>query len=45
MFIQSKKVWIANQFFPAILEITDGKITDILPYGTSLLHGWGKIVI
>lgn len=34
MLIQSKKVWIADQFFPAILEILNGKITDILPYGT-----------
>ena len=34
MLIQSKKVWIADQFIAAAIEITDGKITDILPYGS-----------
>lgn len=34
MLIQSKKVWIADQFFPAVLEISGGKITGIFPYGT-----------
>ena len=34
MLIQSKKVWIADQFTPAAIEIQDGRITDILPYGT-----------
>ncbi len=34
MLIQSKKFWIADQFFPAIVEILDGKITDILAYGS-----------
>lgn len=34
MLIQSKKVWIADQFIAAAIEITDGKITEILPYGT-----------
>lgn len=34
MLIQSKKVWIADQFVPAMLEVTDGKISDILPYGS-----------
>lgn len=33
MLIQSKKIWIADQFVPAILKVTDGKIADILPYG------------
>lgn len=32
MLIQSKKVWIADQFFPAIIETGKGKITRILPY-------------
>ena len=32
MLIQSKKVWIADQFVPAVIEIHDGKITDVLPY-------------
>ena len=34
MLIQSKKIWIADQFVPAMLEVTDGKISDILPYGS-----------
>ncbi len=34
MLIQSKKIWIADQFFPAIIEILDNKITNILPYGS-----------
>lgn len=34
MLIQSKKVWIADQFFPAIIEMNDGKITNVLPYGS-----------
>ena len=34
MLIQSKKVWIADQFTAAAIEVTDGKITDILPYGS-----------
>lgn len=34
MVIQSKRVWIAGQFLAMLLEIKDGKITDILPYGT-----------
>ena len=34
MIIQSKQVWIAGQFPAMQLEVNDGKITDILPYGT-----------
>lgn len=34
MRIQSKKVWIADQFTPAILETDGGRITNILPYGS-----------
>jgi N-acetylglucosamine-6-phosphate deacetylase len=34
MLIQSKKVWIADQFIAAVIEVNDGKITDILPYGS-----------
>ena len=34
MIIQSKKVWIADQFTAAAIEVTEGKITDILPYGS-----------
>ena len=34
MLIQSKKVWIADQFIAAELEIENGKITEVLPYGS-----------
>ena len=34
MVIQSKKVWLADQFVPAAIEVNDGRITAILPYGT-----------
>lgn len=32
MIIQSKKVWIADQFIPAQLELEDGIIKEIYPY-------------
>ena len=34
MVIQSKKVWIADQFIPAIVEMDGGKITAVAPYGS-----------
>lgn len=34
MIIQSKKVWIADQFFPAQIEVNDGIITNVYDYGT-----------
>ena len=33
MIIQSKKIWIADQFLPAQIEMNDGKITGIYAYG------------
>lgn len=33
MIIQSKKVWIADQFIPAQVEVENGKIVRIAPYG------------
>ncbi len=33
MIIQSKQVWIADQFYPAQIEVEDGKIKEIYPYG------------
>lgn len=33
MIIQSKKVWIADQFIPAQIEVENGKIIRIAPYG------------
>ena len=34
MIIQSKKVWFADQFVEAQIEVKDGKIVDIYEYGT-----------
>lgn len=34
MLIQSKKIWIADQFVSAVLEIADGKIKDVFSYGS-----------
>ena len=34
MLIQSKKVWIADQFTPACIDIREGKIFEIYPYDT-----------
>ena len=31
MIIQSKKVWLADQFVPAALELEQGRITGIFP--------------
>ena len=39
MLIQGKKIWIADQFMAAGLEIKDGKITDIVPYGSRPADG------
>ncbi len=34
MIIQSKRVWVADQFFPFQIEIQDGKITSMYRYNT-----------
>ena len=34
MIIQSKKVWIGDQFFPASIEIKNKKIVHVFPYGS-----------
>ena len=34
MIIQSKGVWTAGQFIAAQLAVSNGKITDVLPFGT-----------
>ena len=34
MIIQSKKVWFADQFVAAQIEVADGRITGIYPYET-----------
>ena len=33
MIIQSKKVWIADQFLPAQIQMENGKIVAVAPYG------------
>ena len=33
MIIRSERVWISTQFVPADVEMEDGKITGIWPYG------------
>lgn len=33
MIIQSKKIWIADQFIPAQIEVENGKIIRVAPYG------------
>lgn len=35
MILQSKRVWVGGQFLPLQLDVQDGKIARILPYGTS----------
>lgn len=37
MIIQSKRVWIADQFLPAQIEIIDSKITNIFPFQTKIV--------
>lgn len=34
MILQSKKVWIADQFVPAAVRLEGGKIAEISPYGS-----------
>lgn len=34
MVLQSRRVWLAGQFVPAQLEIADGKIVNVYPFGT-----------
>ena len=34
MIIQSKRVWLAGQFYPAQLEIEGNKIVAVLDYDT-----------
>ena len=34
MIIQSKKVWLADQFIGAAIEMENGKIKGVYPYGT-----------
>lgn len=47
MRIQSKRVWIADKFVPAILEFSEQKITNILPYDSAYVdvdYGDSRIV-
>jgi len=43
MLIQSSRVWLGGDFYPAEIEITKDKITRILPYGTRKpTHDYGS---
>lgn len=47
MIIQSKKVWIADQFFPAQIEMKDGRIINVMAYDTEkpdIDYGFKRIV-
>lgn len=44
MIIQSKKVWFADQFVEAQIEVKDGKIVDIYEYGTHPEIVWDMAV-
>ena len=46
MIIQSKKVWIADQFTPAQLELEDGIIKEIYPYNENeVTNDYGNLRI
>lgn len=34
MVLQSRRAWLAGQFVPAQLEVADGKIVNVYPFGT-----------
>ena len=42
MLIKSSKVWLAGQFYPAVIEITKDKITNILSYETKVDVDYGN---
>lgn len=47
MTIQSKRVWLGGQFLPAQLEMKDGKILSVHPYGTKTVdkdYGENRII-
>ena len=35
MILQSKRVWVLNEWMEAQVEISDGKISAVYPYGTN----------
>ncbi len=46
MIIQSKKVWVANNFNPLQIEIENGKIVAVYAYGTKEVdHDYGSLRI
>ena len=44
MRVQGKRIWIAGQFMPAQLEIKNGTIEEVLPYGSGeAAVDWGEL--
>ena len=44
MRVQGKRIWIAGQFMPAQLEIKNGTIEEVLPYGIGEADvDWGEL--
>ena len=44
MRVQGKRIWIAGQLMPAQLEIQNGTITEVLPYGSGKAElDWGEL--
>ena len=44
MVIQSKKVWLADQFVPAAIEVNDGRITAIAVRDAQETDGVGGVL-
>ncbi len=45
MRIKSKRIWIADQFVPAVIEMNHHQITSILPYDASADEDYGSLRI
>lgn len=41
MVIQSKKVWLADQFVPAAIEVNDGRINRMSTPPMRMVPPWG----
>ena len=46
MRIASKRVWIADQFIPAVIEMENGIIQNVLPYDENIIdQNYGNLRI